>query len=353
MTEKQHFKLHFEPDTWLLYEEHNKGYYRKQWKDICRYTAIKRIHYNTSKWKNYIIIDIDNNDIYKYREQNLPEPNFILKNKGKPGGHLFYVLDKGIHENNHFYLEQWRQVFKNFTILSGGDTLAKGYVGKFVNSHHFDYIELETSAYDISYLYSFINHTPSNNQAYNPQATNPYIDTISTKKKPYKANIGQLNLDIIQIGERNDTLFNKIRKYSYIQILILTEKEFKNAVSNYGNELNNSLLAPLPQSEINATIKSIIKYCINNKSAIKNYSTENSKNRGIMNLDDKDITLKEKQRLSADYTNQQRKDKTLFKLKLSIIEMKARELKINNTTLSKYSKISLATVKRYKKNLDF
>lgn len=354
MSAKQHFELHFTPDSWVLYEELKGGYYRTQWKNLVKWGGgVKRLHYNTSKWKNYIIIDIDNENIYKYREQKLPEPNFILHNKDKAGGHLFYVLDKGIYQESNFYLEQWKQVHKNFTIVSGGDVKAKGYVGKYINSNHFKYEEIEPKPYSISYLYSFINNKVVNNQAYRREKQNRYIDTTKNNKKPYRANIGQKNLDLILIGERNDTLFNKARKYAYIQVLKLSKHNFERALKSYINNLNNELLAPQEQSEIDATAKSIIKYCLENKERIENYSRENAKDRGVMGLQEKEIELKEKQRLGAEYTAEQKQSKTIFKLKLSIIEMKARDLKINNTSLSKWSKISLATVKRYKEDLKF
>ena len=92
----EHFQLHFEPDHRILYQEPVTGaWLRKEWQYITS-SRTKRIQYNTSKLQNYIIIDIDNSDIYKYREANLPEPNFIVKNKHKAGAHLFYVLDRTV-----------------------------------------------------------------------------------------------------------------------------------------------------------------------------------------------------------------------------------------------------------------
>lgn len=347
MIAKQHFKLHFEPDSWVLYEEHNKSYKRAKWQDIYTCKGIKRLHYNTAKWKHYIIIDIDNENIYKYREQKLPEPNFILHNKEKEGGHLFYVLDRGIFEKNGFYLNQWKEVFEGFTLVSGGDKKHKGYVGKFINSSHFKYEQIEPESYDISFLHSFIRRNPSNNQGFNPSKTlEAYKTTPYKNKKAFKSFKA---LDIIQVGERNNFIFDKTRKYAYLQVLIKNKKAFENTVYLYATELNKSLLTPQEPSEVKATARSIIKYCLKNKEKIEEYK-QDTKNRGIMELA-ADLHIKEKQRLGAKYTAEQKKNKTIFKLRLSLIEMRARELKINISNLSKYSKISRPTILKYKEFL--
>ena len=346
----KHFQLHFEPETYVLYEENNNKYYRKPWREVSICKGIKRLHYNTKNWKHYIIIDIDNEDIYKYREQNLPEPNFILANKDKVGGHLFYVLNKGIYYKNEYFVKMWEEVHKNFTITSGGDTLAKGYVGKFINSCHFDYIEIEPYPHKIQDLYNIIHSRTVNNQAYSPTKLNPYITASKKKTKPLKT---FKSLDLIVIGERNNTIFDKVRKYAYIHILKLSLFEFEQAVHSYIDSLNNSLLSPLEKSEIVATATSIIKYCISNKQSIESYNNSHkSKNRGIMELP-VGQELGAKQKLGALYVAEQKRKKTIFNLRLSIIEMKAKELNINVSSLSKVSKISKKTIYRYREKLTF
>jgi len=345
-SKKPHFELHFKQEQYVLYEEQNGKYYRLQWKEIATCGAIKRIHYNTKTWKHYLIIDIDNDNLYKFKENNLPQPNFILKNKDKIGGHLFYVLDKGIYHKNTFYVNKWQILQDSFTKICGGDTQNKGYVGKFINSNHFEYIELNPYAYDIDFLFSKLNYMPQNNQIYTPKKQNLYKTTPLTIKAPKKV---FKTLDLIQVGERNNYLFEKIRKYAYIQVLTNTSIVFKKQVLEYGTSLNNSLLVSLNKSELEATIRSICKYCLKNKESIEKY---NHKNRGVMNLD-YEQELKEKQRLGAIYTSEVKNKKTLFKLKLSILEMKNRDLKINISTLSKWSKIHRHTIRKYREKLPF
>ena len=165
---KRHFEMHFQAESIVLYEEANGRYYRKKWQDIYNVGAIKRIHYNTTYVKNYLIIDIDNDNIFKYKENNLPEPNFILKNKFKQGGHLFYVLEKPIFSNNQKELDKWRILQKEYTRIAGGDPLNKGYVGKFFNNtEDFDYIKGYDYYHNVDFLLNKIQFKTANNQAYN------------------------------------------------------------------------------------------------------------------------------------------------------------------------------------------
>jgi len=346
---KPHFQLHFQPSSWILYEEANGQYYRKQWKEISHIGAIKRIHYNTSNWKNYLIIDIDSDDLYQWKENNLPAPNFILKNKEKVGGHLFYVLDRGIFHKNTYYLNKWNILQKEYTRVAGGDPLNKGYVGKFINSNHFEYIEIESSAYDIDFLFSKVNVNPTNNHSYTPQQGSFLYEKPTSKVK----NNPRPNIDtsIIVEGERNDHIFNKTRKYAYTCVNFLTKEDFSNSIQNYVERLNQNLLKPLKMGEIRATTKSIIKYCLRNKEKIKNYNLD-AKNRGVMNLDST-ITKREKQKLGAAYSAKIKANKTILKLQLAILEMKEIEQKITISSLSKFTKISRPTITKYRDELAF
>lgn len=357
VVEKQHFQLHFKPDHYVLYEEYNKTYRREKWSELVTCGGVKRVHYNTTKWRNYIIIDIDNDDIYKYKD-SLPDPNFILKNKDKVGAHLFYVLDRGIYHENAYYVNMWQKVHKRFTDLAGGDPLSKGYVGKFVHSNAFEYIELEPFAYKITDLYAVLEFDNLENKIndlllYDREPSKKSVNNIEygfLDLKIPKPKPKQLNLDGFAVGERNDGLFNKTRKYAY-SIAALDEEVFKEKVFEYIKSLNYELFSPLEESEIKATAKSIIKYCLKNKEKIINYNPDDGKNRGVMGLQFQPIEKSKKQSLGAEYANEQRKDKTLSKILETIEYLKSNDLKVNVSSIAKHSKISRPAIYRHKKNL--
>ena len=171
-----------------------------------------------------------------------------------------------------------------------------------------------------------------------------------SKKKTTKKNFNEYGL--IGEGKRNDYIFEKTRKYAYIKILKIDEKQFIESVKIYAESLNENLLIPLFNGEVKATTKSIIKYCINNKKKIKKYNNSDDKNRGIMSLENSKKTIRQKQKLGAEYTAKIKKEKTILKLKKAVLNMQEKGLKINISSLSKYSKISRPTILKNRASID-
>ena len=323
----EHFQLHFEPQHRVLYQEPTGQWLTASWRDIATAPAIKRIQYNTEQLQNYIIVDIDNSDIYKYREANLPEPNFIVKNKHKAGGHLFWVLDRTIA--TPYYKRLWKEVFKSFTVQAGGDTVAKGFIAKNLNNNiDFDIEFIEPIAYNINYLkhYKVQNHTQIE------------ISTPRASKK-------QKQPQLIKTKGRNTEIFNKVRLVAYQEVKrSVNDNDFNTIILHYAHKLNKeSYDYPLEDNELEGIVKSIVKYCLENKSMIKKYD----KKRGAMNLDES-LELKEKQRLSAKFTNGVKSNRVQMKIQVAIIEMKKQELKINVSSVAKYTKLTRPTITKYK-----
>jgi hypothetical protein len=104
LTPSKHFELHFQPNYYVHYQEYNGLWKKEKWETISQCKSIKRIQYNTQKFKKYIIIDIDNETENK---TDLPKPNFVIKNKFGAGKHLFYILDRTI--KNEYYSKLWKE----------------------------------------------------------------------------------------------------------------------------------------------------------------------------------------------------------------------------------------------------
>ena len=324
---KPHFELHFEPDYFVHYQAINGDWYKKEWSALTQEKRVKRIQYNTKRFKNYIIIDIDNANLYKYKNK-LPEPNFIIKNRDKRGGHLFYVLSQTV--KNEFFTKIWQNIQKEFSIKAGGDILNRGFIGKNINNNiDFEIEFLETSAYDINYLNTF---TTSTEQKQLLKATKQEQQTKGTKE--------------VLVG-RNVSIFDDLRVFSYAQIKkSVNDEDFLTIVTAYAQNLNNEYKEQLSQSELNDIIKSVTKYCINNKQAIKE-----SKKRGKMQLQNENIDLKDKQRLSAKYSSEVKQAKTEAKIKTALIEMKYKTIKISMYSVAKYTNLSKSTISKYKELL--
>jgi hypothetical protein len=123
----------------------------------------------------------------------------------------------------------------------------------------------------------------------------------------------------------------------------VNDNDFNTIILHYAHKLNKeSYDYPLEDNELEGIVKSIVKYCLENKSMIKKY-----KNRGVLNLDNL-LTLKEKQKLGANYSSKVKATKNEMKIQIALIEMKKQECKINVSSVSKYTKLSRPTITKYK-----
>lgn len=340
----QHFQFHFEPHHYVLYQDEQDGSFKKNTiENIQRYSKyIKRIQYNTHKYRKYIIVDIDKgNWLYEYTKHNLPDPNLILWNGGDEysGGHLFWILDRTIIQNDksNFYIEQWKKIFKFFTLKCGGDKNHQGFIAKNIyNDYHFVQKRLELREYSLKELFKYVicEEIEENDQ-------------IIKKEQKSQLNLfnHQININSFSssIGNRNNDLFNTLRYFAYSEIKRkVNEPTFRFTLQIEARRLNNSLLEPLDEKELFKIIGSITQYCLENWNSI-----QNTTKRGIMALND-DLTIKEKQKLGAKYSADQKKLKTKLKIEKAILEMKNQNLKINLSTLEKYTKITRKTLRNYK-----
>lgn len=323
-----HFKLHFEPEHYVHLQIFNGQWLRAKWQNIVTNPkGITRIQYNTSNFKRYVIVDIDNENLFGFEKLDIPNPNFIVKNKNKEGGHLFWVLDKVA--TNEYYIKLWRDIQKYFSSVLDGDPHNVGSIGKNpYNSLDFEYIEIYPYYYNIKNLHSFV--IPEEKQV---QDELPYFKdykTINNKQK------------IISSG-RNVDLFNTSRVFAYALIKEdIDTINFKFKLLNKIKEENNNFSNPMKNSEVMDIYKSIVKYCLKNWSAIKH----NKKEKKVKI--EENMSNKEKLQLGQKYTSKVRVNKTQLEIEKAILEMKEKGIKINITNLADYTKIHRNTIRNYK-----
>ena len=328
-------KLHFEPHYFIHYQEPNGIWRKDTYENIFRgRNSIKRLQYNTTKYKNYVIIDIDNENLFSFENKDIPKPNIIIKNRHKEGGHLFYFLDRTI--SHPYYETLWKKVLKYYSFVLSGDIFNVGYIGKnILNEEDFEIIEIEKTPYNIKFLSNYVKDIPNKEKTFKIDIKTTQIETKTKKEcKTSKS--------------RNVDLFNELRFIGYDLIKKShNEEDFYFILFNKGIQLNNDFEKPLQKREVKEIINSIYRYCVKNKEKIKKHT----KKRRIMDLND-DLTLKEKQKLSQEYMCKVRTSKTEMKIKVSILEMKKKNLKINISAVSKYTKLSRNTISKYKNLLE-
>ncbi len=327
--EKEHFKLHFQLNHYVHHQIFNGQWLRAKWQNIVTNPkGITRIQYNTSNFKRYIIVDVDHENIFGFEKLDIPNPNFVVKNKHKEGGHLFWVLDKVC--TNEYYIKLWRDIQKYFSAVLDGDQKNVGSIGKNpYNSLDFEYIEIYPYYHDIKNLHSFV--VPEEKEV---QGELPFF-------KDYKS-INQKG-QIVSTG-RNVDLFNTCRKFAYQLIKESTDPiNFKFTLLNKMREENKNFSDPLKDKEVIDTYKSIVKYCLKNWNIIK----QNNKQVKKMELDI-NMSTKEKQALGAKYIHNMRKNKTQLEIEKALIEMREKDIKINVSSVAKYTKKTRVTINNYK-----
>ena len=336
LNHNEHYKFHFKETSWILYEcKITKKWGRTTFLDLHRFkNNVSRIQYNTTKYINYLIIDIDTDQLELYKNKELPTPNFILKNRFKRGGHLFYVLDRTI--SHEYFKTLWHDTFKYFTNQLSGDENYTGYIAKnYLNEADFEYIELEHKAYNINDLYKHV----KNNVIYN----NLFPEEQKVNKKAKL----KVNNNYADLG-RNCALFENARLYAYSLVKEnLEEKSFKMSLLIHLKELNNNYKDKLNDTEVRKIWRSIVKYCLKHRDKIKTSFKKVNK----MELDD-NMSIKEKLQAGAEYTNKIQVEKTKLEIKKAIIEMREQGLKINITNVAKYTKIHRNTIGKYKELLN-
>lgn len=326
--QKEHFKLHFQLEHYVHHQILNGQWLRAKWQDIVTNPkGITRIQYNTSNFKRYVIVDIDNENLFGFEKLDIPKPNFIVKNRSKQGGHLFWVLDKVC--TNEYYIKLWRDIQKYFSTVLDGDPHNVGSIGKNpYNSLDFEYIEIYPYYYTIKDLHGFV--IPEEKQVQNELPFFKDYKTINNKEK------------VVSSG-RNVDLFNTSRVFAYQLIKEdIDTINFKFKLLNKIKEENNNFSCPMKSKEVLDIYKSIVKYCLKNWKAIKH----NKKNKK-MELDN-NMSLKEKQKISAKYTHNTRKNKTQLEIEKALIEMKEKDIKINVSSVAKYTKKTRITINNYK-----
>lgn len=325
---QEHFKLHFELNHYVHHQIFNGQWLKAKWQDIVTNPkGITRIQYNTSNFKRYIIVDIDNENIFGFEKLDIPKPNFIVKNKDKVGGHLFWVLDKVC--TNEYYIKLWRDIQKYFSTVLDGDPHNVGSIGKNpYNSLDFEYIEIYPYYHTIKDLHGFV--VPEEKQVQNELPFFKDYKTINNKEK------------VVSSG-RNVDLFNTSRVFAYQLIKEdIDTINFKFKLLNKIKEENNNFSCPLTNKEALDVYKSIVKYCLKNWNAIKH----NKKEKKVKI--EENMSEKEKLQLGAYYTHNARKNKTQLEIEKALIEMREKGIKINVSSLAKYTKKTRITINNYK-----
>ena len=213
-----------------------------------------------------LIIDIDKPiadyvEAIIYSTLNAPIPNLIIKNRVNKHVQLVYCLtnwvcidvsnSKGNYSAKAHAL--YKALKKHLNSIFGGDDAYHNFIAKNPYSKHWDVVGMRSASYEM-YELARISQLEVK--------STPFIDRLKAKSTQ-KAMQVQSN---VQIGERNQYLFDTVRQHAYTLYNKHGKKwtftQFEDCLNEFAQELNSAKCAqPLDTSEVATICHSIVSFC--------------------------------------------------------------------------------------------
>ena len=204
-----------------------------------------------------LIFDIDKSDaFFAWSDANLPQPNWISKNKENGHAHIGYMLSAPVCTTNNARQKVVRYlacIQNAYTAKLGAD---KGYVGLIAKNplhEKWDNHILSTELYDLNYLADFVN----------------------LEQLPRNQHVSGLG--------RNCTLFDIVRIWAYKAIREHSDSyyaEWEAEVLTRALHANTAFSSPLEYQEVKQTARSIAKWVWRNHGSAEfqaNFSAKQAK----------------------------------------------------------------------------
>jgi hypothetical protein len=281
------------------------------------------IQHNPELIRHFLAFDIDRSDGYSWWEDcGAPAPNYLMLNRENGHAHYLYKLTSFVAFTDRSkpkpraYLER---IERGLEAKLSADV---GYVGLISKNPLHD---------------RWTTYTPSLD-TYELDELADYVDmTIPKPRKRERTGVG-----------RNCTLFDELRWWAYKHVCGARdsggfERWLERCISA-GDHLN-TFNTPLSYSEIKATAKSVAKWTWDFYTG-----SGGGKNRGrdAKNIEkwQGELDLRDKQALSAQSTNEQRKQSTEQKIKAAIANLKACDKRVTQAAVSRISGVHKVTISR-------
>lgn len=283
-------------------------------------------------YKKFLAFDLDYaGSVDAFMDHNLPPPTFIAKNRKNAHCLYLYALnDPVIYTENGRRKPQklYEDIDISFGNILKNDDCFAGRLVKNILSPEWELITYN-KIYDLLELLEYVN----------------------TREHVFKRK-EKIHLDF---SSRNCTVFNTGRHWAYREVYLVENFcDFKEKVENKCFEINTNLYSKtdygiLPYKEVQTISNSISRWTWNK------YLTGGlggSVNRGVMApLLTNDMTLQEKQAISAERTNSIRTSDTQTKLAIAVAQLKSQGTPITQKSLSIASGLSLRAVQNYWKKI--
>lgn len=280
---------------------------------------------------SWLIFDLDHGDpwIWSWESENLPEPNLIVVNRKSNHSHLFYAITPVCTTNKARSkpIQYMNAIYEAFASRLKADPSYSGPVAKTPGHLFWKTVEIHNHVYELGELADSVELTYKA-----PWSKSPNIDEVA--------------------HSRHCTLFEKTRHYAYS--IVNREREtgtyesfFKFVEAYAFNEnsfVKQGYSSNLTASQVKATVKSISRW------SWDKYHSGAPCNKGVMQLGEQ-LTLTEKQRLSAIRTHNERKKGTRAKITRAVNTLCRQGKELNYSSVARITGLSRQTIAKYKELL--
>lgn len=197
------------------------------------------IQHNSPCFISSLVFDVDRSDaFFACFDANLPQPNWIAKNRANGHAHVGYMLAAPVcttHRAKQNIIEYAAKIEQAYSLALGADRGYTGLISKNPCHNAWETHIFDVQPYDLGYLADFVELT-------------------------------ELKTDLKEVSGlgRNCMMFDTVRYWAYKAIRAYRGSTFDiwlGRVLEQCQNANSAFIKPLPYSEVKATAKSIARYC--------------------------------------------------------------------------------------------
>jgi len=275
---------------------------------------------------SWLVFDLDHSNPFIWEDENLPPPNFVVRNRKNGHSHLFYAIAPVCTSENARSkpIQYMKAVYDAMAVRLSADPSYSGPVAKTPGHPWWSTRENHAHEYDLGELAEYVDLVVK------PLwSSGPDLDAVS--------------------HSRHCLLFEEVRFYAYS---IVSREREKGSYTNFlrfieafafnkNNYQQRGFSMNLTASQVKATVKSVARWTWDR------YTGGSQCHRGIMNLD-ASLPLKERQRLAAQHTHKTRNKASESKIRTACKSLLGKGAKLTLVAIAGTSGLARQTVAKYR-----
>lgn len=279
----------------------------------------------------WLTFDLDHCDMMIWQSENLPCPNFVVRDPHTGKGHITYALESVCisPQARTAPMRYLAAIKRTMTRLLKADTAYNNRVTK--NPFH-PYWKTTWLHHKVFSLRDLHEHLPT-------------LDAVSYH------NSDDDSEDWVDIERRNCSVFNKTRYWAYRAVELFRQNSTFKAwqasvlqkVQSYARQAICPRRGCLSENEIAGIARSIAKWCWH-------HYQDPKANIGKLQLD-KNLPLIERQRLSAQHTHEQRRQQSTNTIRCAVAQLYKQGKKITQVAVAKLAGISRQQIAKHYSHL--